>query len=403
MYQEHCQWAVEETSFSVVRNRIDAIRKKQLVRTGYRVMDGCQMGVAGYVGAPTGDPWQQARENLADGVDYPFLPVANQQGHKTVKAQLDAGLLPDSLETVLLEAEKRHPDFLISNKINMAKRTVRLKNDQGSDLFFADEVLEVGLILKQRRSAHIMDAFLGYQARQWDPAFFLGELDQLLEAYQREIPLPDEPLLVVTVPDLLTGKLVNELNGERIGYGSSLFSNNLGQQTFDDKLTLYLDWEPEHQYHQAFFDAEGIVSRGRINLIENGVIKQAYTDRRTAKMFDMPLTGSAVSEYDGVPTLGFPQILIQDSGQSLKALLAGQKALVVVMASGGDYTDEGQFASPVQLGFLSDGRRLLGRVPDCAVSGHLNDLFGSGFVGLTRDPVLFGERALVVRMAVQAS
>jgi len=55
------------------------------------------------------------------------------------------------------------------------------------------------------------------------------------------------------------------------------------------------------------------------------------------------------------------------------------------VADGGDYTPDGQFATPVQVAFLFDGERLLGRLPECQISGNLFDMFGAGFRGKSSD------------------
>ncbi len=258
-------------------------------------------------------------------------------------------------------------------------------------------------MLKHRESVNIMDSFLVYQTRTWDPDFFMRELDRMVSGYNQTVALPDEEVYIVTSADLLTSKLVDELNGEKVGYKNSLLTGDFGRQRFHDQFTFYLDWDPDMHYHTPFFDAEGtVIESGRVNLIEKGIVRQAYTDKRTADRFQMPLTGSAVSAYDGVPTMGAANTSIERSEKTLKSLLNGHPGLIVVIASGGDYTDEGRFASPVQLGLLTDGERILGRVPECSISGHLYDLFGKNFIGCSQDRFLFHEHALVVRMDVQS-
>ncbi len=135
-------------------------------------------------------------------------------------------------------------------------------------------------------------------------------------------------------------------------------------------------------------------------MIENGVILRAFTDKRNAALLGFPSTGAAAGAYDDVPSLGGAPLTIAPSDRTLRELLAGEEAMLVVIASGGDYTGPGDYASPIQMALLTDGEKTLGRLPECNVRGNLFSLFGSDFVGISSDKPLSGNRALVVRMTV---
>lgn len=400
MIKEKYQITQVETSFNVASSRLESIRKKNITKTGYRVYQDGLIGVYGQLGQNEEDPWEKALENLIKNrVDYPYEPARQIRREKVVPANLDDNRIMHELEAVLAKARTDHPDFIFSNKVNVTQVSVVLENDLDTYLAFTDKVLDVGLILKHKESIQIMDAFVAYQSRHWDPDYFLWELNRMTEAFNNPIAFPDEELPIVAGAGLLVGKLIEELNGEKVGYQSSLFAKNLGEKVFHDDFTFYLDWDESEQYHVPFFDAEGtIIEEGRVDLIKNGVIEKPYTDKRTADRFNFPLTGSAVCSYDGVPTLGARNFNIDRSSKTLKELLPGGQGIVVAIASGGDYTDEGKFATPVQLGFLTDGVQLLGRLPEFHISGHLYDLFGKDYIGFSKDRFLFGEHALVVRM-----
>jgi len=59
--------------------------------------------------------------------------------------------------------------------------------------------------------------------------------------------------------------------------------------------------------------------------------------------------------------------------------------ILVWIASGGDFTSEGAFATPVQLAYLFDGNNRVGRLPELSVSSHLYDMFGKDFCGVSTD------------------
>ncbi len=399
MIKEKYEINIQETSFSVALSRLDSIRKKNITRTGYRIYRDGFIGVYGQLGQGAGDPWALAEQNLATKIDYPFAPASHSRQEKIIPADLDSTELTRQLEDVLALAQKRQPQFILSNKINLRTMTLSLENDQDTRLKFQDTVLSVGLILKHKDSVNIMDAFVSYQARHWDQDFFLAELDKIANAYNTELELPQGEVVIITEPGLLAGKLISELNGEKVGFGSSLLAKDMGKKVFADDFTFYLDWNEKDQYGTAFFDAEGtIIPEGRVDLIRNGLVDKAYTDKRTADRFKMPLTGSAASAYDGVPLLSAGNFNIARSDKTVKQLLAGRPGLIVAIASGGDYTDEGKYAAPVQLGLLTDGENWLGRVPQFSISGQLYDIFGKNYLGYSQDRFLSNESALLVKM-----
>jgi PmbA protein len=59
--------------------------------------------------------------------------------------------------------------------------------------------------------------------------------------------------------------------------------------------------------------------------------------------------------------------------------------IFVLIASGGDFTPEGNFGTPVQLAFLTDGEKLIGRLPELNVTSNVFDMFGNSFIGVSKD------------------
>ncbi len=51
------------------------------------------------------------------------------------------------------------------------------------------------------------------------------------------------------------------------------------------------------------------------------------------------------------------------------------------MAGGGDMTPGGHFATPVQMSYLIEDGKLVGRLPDLNISGNFYDLLGSDYIG----------------------
>ncbi|MDK2946406.1 MAG: hypothetical protein PWQ85_1185, partial [Geotoga sp.] len=125
-----------------------------------------------------------------------------------------------------------------------------------------------------------------------------------------------------------------------------------------------------------------------IPLIENGVLKRPYTDKKTSEMFDFELTGSADGDFDSVPNLNYETFVVKSSEKTVEEILGNRKAVIIFEASGGDFTPDGKYASPVQLSYLYEGGELIGRLPQLNIRSHVYDIYGKDFLGVPKDSIL---------------
>ncbi len=112
------------------------------------------------------------------------------------------------------------------------------------------------------------------------------------------------------------------------------------------------------------------------------------------------LTGNASCGYDDVPMLGGCLLNIEKSNKTLKELLDGRLGLVVHVSSGGDFTAAGDYAAPVQLAYLTDGEKLIGRLPECNISGNIFDLLGKDYIGYSKDKDLMDHYMFVTKVKI---
>nr|WP_276575897.1 metallopeptidase TldD-related protein [Oceanirhabdus seepicola] len=183
---------------------------------------------------------------------------------------------------------------------------------------------------------------------------------------------------------------LRDLQGRKFASGASIFSELMNEKKFSSDFTLYQTSNPEDDINSKFFDDEGVVnSNYRYHLIDNGVIKAPFTDKTVAKMYNLPLTGTGAGEYDGVPGLkGWPNLIAKSGAKTAKELLNGEMAVFVFIASGGDFTPDGGFGTPVQVAFLFDGEKFVGRLPELQISSHVFNMFGEDFRGVSCDKVM---------------
>jgi PmbA protein len=407
MIREKYQKRVKETSINIAQTKVEAVRKKDIVKTGYRVYKDGFIGVSGTIGEHSEDEMlKRAEEALSLQIPYECEATKN---HKE-SLIFDKEIIPEAdlvkeVEEVLEELRSKYPGFIFLNKINMGCEEVSLSNDANLDLYYKSNYIQVGLIIKDKSKSNVFDAFTGFSGRKYDRGEFLRFTDEILTAYNNVIELPKQksyPVIFSTDDYLPFRKFVTDLNGLSFGSKSSLFSDSLGKKVFNESFTLYQSTN-SNELITPFFDAEGKVNENyRYPLIKNGVITAPYTDKKTAVRFGLPHTGSAAAEYDGIPTLQLTSIEVEPSEKTIKELLGGQPAIFIMMASGGDFTPDGSFGSPVQLAMMFDGEKLIGRLPEFQISSHVYKMFGDDFIGVSKDKTfsLSDDRFMVMEMDI---
>jgi len=400
MQKEFITIREKETAVKIQNTKIDAIRTKDIVKKGVRVYKDGKIGISGAVGNISDkDLVDNAIENLSANISYPYDLSADLKDHRDYnKEKISSNELMELADEILEKLRKEYSDFDFSERINTKEISCTMKNTQGLDLEYKDAYMSLGLILKEKKSANVFDGFLQYYGRSFDLDKFWEFNEELLAAYRKKVSLPEGERLPVFMLEFyeLENFLSRSLNGELYATGSSLFSNKIGEQLFNEKITIQQNRDPQHM-PQPFFDMEGVVLKGdAYNLIEKGKLVNVYTDKRTAHTYNLPHTGAASGAYDGIPTLSRAPLRFVVDSDDIKAALDGQMAILVAVSSGGDFTSDGSFAAPVQVGFLFDGQRILGKLPEFTMRSHLYKLLGEDYIGTFPNKHLYvGEGTLI--------
>jgi PmbA protein len=388
----------KETAIKVANTEIEAVRVKEIVKQGERVYQDGRIGIAGGVGEQTKDTLSRsAEENLDAGIPYPYEIEGPIKAHRNFTKEIfDSEALLNLTETILKVFKTEFDAYRFSHMVTMTETHVTMKNTKGLDLSYKDAFLEIGFLIKEKTSANLMDAVTLYRGRTFDMEAYLDFQRKYLNALSKQESLPTGRVPVFFIDEsVLFGFLQRALNGEQYTKESSVFSGKLGEKLFDERVTLYQSRRSE-QLFQPFFDAEGcILPSDEIALIDRGRLIHVAADKRTAAQYGLPHIGSASGEYDSKPTLGTLPLRFKVENGSAKDALKGEQAILVMMASGGDFTSDGQFASPVQGAFLFDGEAILGKLPECIIRGNLYDMLGKDYMGTFRSPLYMGEEEVV--------
>ncbi|NLY89164.1 MAG: peptidase U62 [Firmicutes bacterium] len=394
-------------TLQIQQTALVSVRRRELSQTGIRVYANGRIGVAGALGAcDEGELAARARENLSLNIPYPYelssgsMELDSRRGEMIPEEDLVA-----EIEEFLSDLRREQPGFLFFNQIKEEWSETRLANDKGLDLRSQNEYISLALFFKEKDSLNIFDGMVGYSGKRYDRAEVMNLVNRVCAAYKNPVALkkPGIRPVVFLESHAPVSNIIHELNGLSFGAKSSLLAKKRGKKVFSSKFSLAQSLHPDDTAG-PFFDAEGVVNEGyRYPLIKDGVVLCPYTDKKTAAKYNLPLTGSAVAEYDGVPGLGRYGFKIGSSGRTVKELLGGEEGILIVMTGGAGSTPTGYFSLPVQLAFAFDGEELTGRLPQLKVSGNLFTMFGKGYRGVSTDKPtpLGGDHFFVVDLKVE--
>ena len=380
----------KSTVLSVTNNAITAVKKSDTSKTGLRVYDGEFIGVAGTLGAYDENAlYARAKDMLNYKIPYACAPAQGIVRTDDLSGSFELSDIEfyEKSSALLDKLAKEYPKFAFNHQITYKETEELLKNDKGTELVSKDKDVQVVLMYKHKDSISLMDGMGLSVSRGFDFDDVYRLMTETLEAYDEKIELPEEKMPVLFLSNHHTAlmKFYSDLNVRTLGTGASLFAGKIGEKLFADNFTLQVNRNPKASYN-AFFDAEGTVLKNdSFALIENGVLKSPYGAKKAAKMFGFEATGSASGAYDSVPDASPMSIHVAPGTKSIKELLGGRKAILCVSAAGGDFTAQGEFATPIQTAYVFDGEKLLGRLPQLSARSTVFDMFGKDFVGIAND------------------
>jgi len=395
--------SMDDSTAGITAGSVDSVRNRSILKTGLRLYDGETVGVAGCLGEPDLDELRSRAKKALGNVPFKWALNGGLVRHREVPGGDNGSVLTEA-EAIVSSLSGEFPDILVSGKLMFGK-SHRALSGEGLDLSFCFRGYNLSLTFKRRDSSAIIDGFIGSGGTNWDRGQVIKEIRREFLAFLNPVAPPASGVHNVVFIETGTAlsQTLGDLNGLRFATGSSLLKDRLNQRVFSSDLAL-LQFADERE-GTPFFDAEGTVTPAEgVPLVKDGVFIQPFTDIRTANTYGLPLTGAAAVQYDGVPSLGYPDVRVKPSDRTLAELLDGGPAICVSVTAGGDFTPTGGFGAPVQLAYLMDASgNPVGRLPECSISSTVWKMLGDDFVGVSSDPFYpsSDQKAMVMRMAVE--
>jgi PmbA protein len=374
----------EETPVQFEANRLKHIQSKQSTSVALRIIKQGRVGYASTTDlgdtqrlvanavetAPFGI---QARFELPEKTTYPKIDVFDPDTESTpIEKMIALG------EELIALVTGHTPDIICEAMVSKDIVSLQLMNSAGGEASYRKSVFSLSIWGSLIRGTDML--FVGEGQSSCHPITTPHEVAdvviQQLELAKNRASVPSKQLPVVFTPRGVVSAIIPSLavafNGKIVLQGASPIGNKLGEQVFDQKLSLWDDPTLAYRPNSRPSDDEGIPSQ-RTPLIEGGRVANFFYDLQTAALAGTKSTGNG-NRNGGLPTPSPTTLVIAPGKTSFEEMVSDIKeGLVIEQLMGAEQGNilGGDFSGNVLLGFKIENGKIVGRVKDTMVSGNI--------------------------------
>lgn len=303
----------------------------------------------------------------------------------------------NSFESEILKLEKLldpyRDRFSFEGSFSLSHRILSIEDSNEQNLVSKWLKSNCWYSIKRLGSATISDAYIWSDSDKVDFSFFAESAKKMLSHYDQKASLPKEatyPVLFAqseSAEGTLFNLIKRSLIADRFFQGGGLFTGMLGQKVFHESFSLVdAHIRPDLGVYSPF-DGEGFIrENSELSLIESGVLKNVIANQSLAQKYKVPATGNGLKTFDSSPRTNYHSVQLKPGTESTESILKRLPHSIVIMVSGGgDFTDMGDYAEPVEFAYLLEHGELVGRLPALTVKSRVQDMFDSNLVGIAND------------------
>lgn len=333
----------------------------------------------------TGDPdrWKEcldaalASGRIASPQQWGGFP--KPAGITSTASSADRNLVVDvedaaSMVGGLLEGAAEHQVEVIGGAADLARSYLGIANTSG--VFYGMDRTLAAVSLET-----IREQSTGYE---FDASPFLADIDarsvgersaflaaRSLGGRDIETGRYDIVLSPIAAASILGQVLLPALSGRNVKAGRSFLADKLGEQVFDERLSVYDDpFAPG--LGSTTWDAEGVPTR-RLVYVQQGVLRQFAYDLKTGYRYGEESTGSAVRSGTQGPGIGVHNLFVD--GPRMKDL-GGERAVWIHDVVGAHTANpfSGDFSVEISNPFWMEGGELAEPIRTAMFAGNVFEM-----------------------------
>ena len=164
--------------------------------------------------------------------------------------------------------------------------------------------------------------------------------------------------------------------------GSTAWGSSFGQKICSSRFSASMDPTGEGVTFGERITMDGCRALP-YDLIRNGILQNAITGQKPAKMLKLPASGNTADN-----------LVLPAGEESLAELLAGIERGVLVFSYSGDVSPDGTFSGVASTGFLIENGKVTCALEDCPVSGNWFTVLSGEDFAFSRERICNGEFVL---------
>jgi len=378
----------ESTSVTFEDNRLKEVTTKQFRGVGLRVIHRGRIGFAS-----TTDLREPARlvemaaASASFGDEARFEMPGQPGGLRPVQTYDERVLRVSARQMVEMGREglemslQANKEYLYNCDITRSVGSRRVVNTNGLSLESSGTAMSASVGVQEVSERGLLHV---YEYKSWRQPFeSVTDLTRaVLEKVRRAstlAPARPEQMPMVFMPKALGNLLMPigvALNGKQVQKGSSVLRGRVGEQILDPRLTITDDPTVPFAPGTCAADDEGTPTRVQ-HFFEGGVLKGFMTDLQTAALLGMEPSGHGFRSYSSRPSPGSTNTIVAAGDTTLEDMISGMKRGVLIeqtLGSGQSNLLAGEFSVNLDLGFLVEDGKLVGRLKDCMVAGNVYEV-----------------------------
>jgi PmbA protein len=376
----------QDTPIEFENNRLKSLQTKATRGVALRVIADGRLGFASSTDLDRlEDLVTAARETAAigDPVEFEFAKDVQLTSPESNYTPPSTAELVKIGENLIDRVREYNLDILVDVGFHVRSGKVRLATTDNVYVERNSKITSASLSGNLVRGEDFLQAYSYDLARDGEPDYDLI-LQKLLEKYRRAentVTINSGSFPVLFTPRSATSTIGNLfdtiLSGQSVVQKASPLADKLGEKLFDDRLTLYED--PSIGASACAFDDEGTPTSYKV-LIDKGVVKQFYWDRRWAARAGCQSTGNGFRGGLSRPSPDLVNLCANPGTTSVEDLIAGMEEGVIVeqvLGAGQSNQLAGEFSVNLDLGYKVEKGEIVGRLKNTMVAGNIFDAFNN--------------------------
>jgi PmbA protein len=393
MVEEIYRREEKQIALEICKGEVSSVRNKTVTRQAARLFLSDKIQAASYCGQISDhDLLDRVKLATDTAIPYAYKPSSESSVICSLPRtkEVDAKSLMQMTTQTLEYLRRQAPQFIFSGKVVNQELRTSLVNNRDLKLSLDYTLTDCAIIYKHRKSASIMDGY--FLCGSVSDHSFKETIDAnlpFLNVYENEVEWPSHESLPVVFsegPPCLS-KVGESLRIDRYSEGTSLYSGQLGKQIFNSAIQIEdVRFDAERAVIKPF-DGEGTVRKeSALPLVESGVMTHLISDLRNAAKYGQVSTGNAQRLKETLIALDFNALTLKRGAESYQDLLKKfPRCIFVIVGGGGSTSDSGEFSTPIQLAFLVENGKVIGRLPQLTARSSVQEMFGDHFIGVSKD------------------